>query len=215
MTRKIREYSDEAITVSFDLVRCIHAEECVHGLPQVFAKDSRPWVDPSKASADEVAKVVERCPTGALTYLRHDGAAAEAAPDDVTVTLDPDGPLYVKGDVTVVDPAGETVFHGARVALCRCGYSKHKPFCDGLHVEKSFADPGVMVKAPPPGEQQPGPVTITMAADGPLLMAGPYTVVAADGTRATCAEKGALCRCGESSTKPMCDGTHKTVGFQG
>ena len=215
MTRKIREYSDEAITVSFDLVRCIHAEECIRGLPKVFAKDKRPWVDPSQGSADEVAEVVERCPTGALTYQRHDGGPEEACPSDTTVTLGADGPLYIKGDVTVIGADGEVVFQGPRVALCRCGDSKHKPFCDGEHVEKGFADPGIVVKAAPAGEQASGPVTITMAAGGPLLMAGPYTVIAVDGTRAACAEKGALCRCGGSGTKPMCDGTHKAIGFRG
>jgi CDGSH-type Zn-finger protein/uncharacterized Fe-S cluster protein YjdI len=216
MPRKIREYSDEAITVSFDVIRCIHAEKCIHGLPQVFAKDSRPWVDPSQASAEEVARVVEKCPTGALTYLRHDGGPQETVPGDVTVRLDPNGPLYVKGDVTVVDAEGETVFHGARIALCRCGDSEHKPFCDGKHVEAGFSDNGAIAKEPPAsGDSSSGPLTITVAANGPLLMAGPYTVIGADSTPSRCAEKGALCRCGGSSTKPMCDGTHKGIGFLG
>ena len=123
-------------------------------------------------------------------------------------TLDTDYPL------PVVDAEGETVFRGTRVALCRCGDSEHKPFCDGKHVEAEFTDSGGIAKAPPTSDgATSGSVTVTVAAGGPLLMAGPYTVIGADGAHTPCAEKGALCRCGGSSTKPMCDGTHKTIDF--
>jgi CDGSH-type Zn-finger protein len=40
-------------------------------------------------------------------------------------------------------------------------------------------------------------------------------VVAADGTVLYEGEKAALCRCGGSANKPFCDGTHKTIGFDG
>ena len=55
-----RAYEAEGIVVRFDLKRCIHAEECVHGLPMVFDAKRRPWIDPSQAGAAEVAAVVER-----------------------------------------------------------------------------------------------------------------------------------------------------------
>src|SRR6187402_2861377 len=50
MDNKIRHYSDEEIDISFDARRCIHAEECVHGLPVVFETARRPWVLPNAAS---------------------------------------------------------------------------------------------------------------------------------------------------------------------
>ncbi|WP_184547164.1 CDGSH iron-sulfur domain-containing protein [Streptosporangium becharense] len=58
-------------------------------------------------------------------------------------------------------------------------------------------------------------VTVTTCEDGPLLLRGPFTLLAQDGQaidpgRATVA----LCRCGRSSTKPFCDGSHKATGFR-
>lgn len=40
------------------------------GLPAVFNVENRPWIQPERASADEVAEVIERCPSGALQYTR-------------------------------------------------------------------------------------------------------------------------------------------------
>ena len=50
-----------------------------------------------------------------------------------SVTVYPDGPLVVRGDVEVRDLDGETVSVGRTVALCRCGRSALKPLCDGSH----------------------------------------------------------------------------------
>jgi uncharacterized Fe-S cluster protein YjdI len=70
MTR--RTYPGTDIQVTFDADLCIHATECVRGLPAVFDRDRRPWVMTDHAPADEVSRVVERCPTGALQYERRD-----------------------------------------------------------------------------------------------------------------------------------------------
>ncbi|TQS42186.1 CDGSH iron-sulfur domain-containing protein [Cryptosporangium phraense] len=54
--------------------------------------------------------------------------------DDVTVTLYEDGPLLVRGDFTIRTQDGATIDpERATVALCRCGKSGRKPFCDGTH----------------------------------------------------------------------------------
>jgi CDGSH-type Zn-finger protein len=50
-----------------------------------------------------------------------------------TVTVYPDGPLVVRGDVVIREVDGTTVTAGRTVALCRCGRSALKPFCDGSH----------------------------------------------------------------------------------
>ncbi|GAA0469275.1 hypothetical protein Ade02nite_32180 [Paractinoplanes deccanensis] len=50
-----------------------------------------------------------------------------------------DGPLIVRGDFELVTPDGETIDPGrATVALCRCGRSAVKPFCDGTHKAVRF-----------------------------------------------------------------------------
>jgi CDGSH-type Zn-finger protein len=56
-----------------------------------------------------------------------------------SVTLCPDGPLLVRGDVVLLDAAGTPVDpHRSTIALCRCGNSAIKPFCDGTHKLTGF-----------------------------------------------------------------------------
>jgi len=54
---------------------------------------------------------------------------------------------------------------------------------------------------------------VTPRQNGPLVLDGPVAVVAADGTTSV-ADRLFLCRCGHSSTKPLCDGTHKRIDFR-
>ena len=59
---------------------------------------------------------------------------ADTPLDPVTITTCPDGPLLVRGDFTIRTPQGAAIEAGRRtVALCRCGGSGSKPFCDGSH----------------------------------------------------------------------------------
>ena len=57
-------------------------------------------------------------------------------------------------------------------------------------------------------------VTIKVTNNGPLLVQGDFNLIDADGKEIP-VKKAALCRCGGSTTKPFCDGTHSKVGFQG
>lgn len=213
MPRKIRSYESEEITVDFDAKRCIHAEECVHGLPDVFDAERRPWVDPTRATAAELARTIELCPTGALHYrLRDEGG--ERPQTTNTVAIAADGPLYLKGRLRIALPDGE-VLEETRVALCRCGHSKDKPFCDNSHLEAGFADAGLLVenrlKAGDASED--GTLEISLATNGPILIRGPVEIQPSDGAGADGAT-GALCRCGHSAVKPFCDGAHKSIGFE-
>lgn len=59
--------------------------------------------------------------------------------DEVTITPYPDGPLLVRGAVRLQAPDGTEIEpHRATVALCRCGVSSIKPFCDGTHKLVGF-----------------------------------------------------------------------------
>lgn len=58
-----------------------------------------------------------------------------------------------------------------------------------------------------------GVVSITPRRNGPLMVQGPVTLTAPDGS-VTVEERVFLCRCGHSGTKPRCDGTHKKIGFE-
>ena len=57
-------------------------------------------------------------------------------------------------------------------------------------------------------------VTITIRENGPYVVDGEFKLVDAAGNEVPLKKK-ALCRCGGSTTKPFCDGTHSKIGFQG
>jgi len=63
--------------------------------------------------------------------------------------------------------------------------------------------------------EQAKPVVIKVTENGPLRVKGPVRLVDADGTEYEVERKTFfLCRCGASSTKPFCDGTHSRIGFE-
>jgi CDGSH-type Zn-finger protein len=66
----------------------------------------------------------------------------------VKITIRPSGPYLVEGEVEVVDVNGEKVDTSdkPRIALCRCGASVNKPFCDGAHSKIGFQAAEAAVK---------------------------------------------------------------------
>ena len=125
-----------------------------------------------------------------------------------TIELCENGPMIVN---TAMELDGKTIEPGA--ALCRCGQSANKPYCDGSHNTAGFTDAGSVDGAA--GEDTPvETLAIKLAKNGPVLCAGPLTIRSADGTATHAAGKAALCRCGKSDNKPFCDGTHGKVGFE-
>lgn len=66
-----------------------------------------------------------------------------AARDDTTITTYRDGPLLVRGPFRLLAQDGTEIDAGRQtVALCRCGRSRQRPFCDGTHRLVRFAAPG-------------------------------------------------------------------------
>jgi CDGSH-type Zn-finger protein len=59
--------------------------------------------------------------------------------NDVTLTPTDNGPYLVEGSVTLLDAEGNQYEVSDTVALCRCGHSSTKPFCDGAHEKTNFA----------------------------------------------------------------------------
>ena len=134
-----RTYDNDRIRVFWDATRCTHTAICLRNLPRVFDVGSRPWIDLDGAEPEEVAATVRKCPTGALAYV------GETVPDEVpdeptTVVVRPHGPLYIRGRVRIQRP-GEEATEETRVALCRCGESQNKPYCDNSHLQVGFRDP--------------------------------------------------------------------------
>jgi uncharacterized Fe-S cluster protein YjdI/CDGSH-type Zn-finger protein len=140
MEQKIRCYAGQEIEISYDVRRCIHAAECLRGLPEVFDNARRPWIEPAGALPNEIAAVIERCPSGALHYKRLDGGLAEAPDDPATIVPTRNGPLYVRGLVQLRGADGAVLIEDTRMTLCRCGASRNKPFCDNSHHKAGFTD---------------------------------------------------------------------------
>lgn len=125
-------------------------------------------------------------------------------------------PSIFEGDLTLSLPDGSAL-RETRAALCRCGSSQNKPFCDNTHLETKFSDPGgldVQVGGSGKPQDEKGELKVRSAPNGPLLLQGPLTIESADGVDRKDTTRCALCRCGESQNKPFCDGTHGKVNFQ-
>ena len=132
-----KKYSAPGIDVYFEPRLCIHTGRCVKGAPSVFDPTLKPWIRPSNAAPDELARIVETCPSGALHFVRRDGGAAEEVAED-RVMIARSGPLYVRGDITLQTADGTVIRRDSRMALCRCGLSQNKPFCDNSHLQKEM-----------------------------------------------------------------------------
>lgn len=216
MKERIFTYENEEIQVRWDQKRCIHAEKCVHGLPEVFAPKQKPWIQPKKASVDELKEVIERCPTGALHYELSNDPTPEKAPDQNVIHIQEDGPIYIHGNVVIRDVDGNVVLKDTRVAMCRCGASKNKPLCDNSHLDIEFKaantyDPERLRTEPVQGEG--GELSIKLFDNAPFLVQGNYTLKSERTGTEKCSKKMSFCRCGGSQSKPFCDGTHKKIGF--
>lgn len=219
------------------------------------------------------------------------------ADQEASIKVQPNGPYVVTGGVPLRtkqpvvsehgEPltwrTGEVTDDGAAYALCRCGGSANKPYCDGTHADNGFdgtetaateayderrkslggqgleifddrkicvhagfcgnkvtnvwkmaeetgdsrvrAQAMAMVERCPSGaltyavdgaEVEPDlPTEVSVVPDGPLWVSGGVTTTRADGEPFETRNRVTLCRCGQSSTKPLCDGTHAEVGFTG
>lgn len=141
MPKPIQHYESDAIEVTFEPALCVHSARCLAALPAVFDVGKRRWVAPENATADEVAAAVRGCPSGALQYHRLDEGAPEAPDAESSITPQPDGPLWVRGNIDIRDSDGNLIRHVTRAALCRCGGSANKPFCDNSHRTNGFHAP--------------------------------------------------------------------------
>ena len=201
----------EDAEVQFHGKRCIHARNCVLGRPDVFVPNVEgEWIHPEAATPGEVAELAHDCPSGAIQYARFDGAEQESAPVVNTMRVRENGPYAFHGEL-VIEGQSDV---GFRRVLCRCGASQNKPFCDGSHHTAGFkatgeANSGEMAAL----TVRNGPLRVTPTRNGSLKVEGSLEIVSGTGTTLAKTSKTFLCRCGHSSNKPFCDGTHAKVGF--
>ena len=212
---RVHAFRAPGITVTWSRARCTHVAQCVMSLPEVFQPGSRPWVDAGRDTPDEVAHAVLRCPTGALHFERTDGGEAERVPATNVVRFARNGPTYLHGRLEVLDEAGDVLLRDTRMALCRCGRSAMKPFCDNSHEAIGFRESGELPANPPVNDLEAPDATLRVLPrpNASVELAGPFVLKGLGGAiaRGTSTK---LCRCGQSGTKPFCDGSHERVGFR-
>jgi len=137
----MKEYTNKEIKVFWDAEKCIHAGECIRGLPEVFDRQSTPWINMQGAGSDEIKRVIDRCPSGALTYEIAGEAADQSDNEPIArIRVTKNGPLLVEGECALYNHDGQEQKQKGTYALCRCGGSKKKPFCDGTHQKIGFDD---------------------------------------------------------------------------
>jgi CDGSH-type Zn-finger protein len=145
---------------------------------------------------------------------RKESEAGTSAPSVNTILVTPDGPLEVTGNLEL--KVGEAIQAETSVALCRCGASGNKPFCDGSHLRVGFQDAGMPATTGKIGVPGPaGKLVLTPVPNGPLLVRGPMELQNACSEIVARSETSTLCRCGASNRKPYCDGRHAQIDFAG
>lgn len=131
----MREYTNGEVTVLWDMKKCIHSANCIRNLPSVFDVKASPWIDMKGASSQEITTAVHKCPSGALSMK---GEAATVGEPSTTISVTAHGPYLVEGECIVEHADGSKETKKGIFALCRCGSSGNKPFCDGSHKKVGF-----------------------------------------------------------------------------
>lgn len=138
-TDGITDYAGAEITVHYNLLQCASAERCSENLAAVFRKGEKPWIQPDRASPQEIMDVIATCPSGALRYT-FKGETGPPPRQRPQIGIIKNGPYEVQAITLHVEEWCEAAV-GDRYTLCRCGASKNKPFCDGSHWTVGFSDP--------------------------------------------------------------------------
>ena len=133
------------------------------------------------------------------------------------IRLSRNGPYLVAID-DLTNSKGERLEAWQGVALCRCGASNNKPFCDSSHIRIGFSDerpPDTIIEH----VRCTGPSDVNAPPSIHIARNGPYEVQGCDldtenWSEGVSRERFNLCRCGGSKNKPFCDGTHRSIKFQ-
>jgi len=209
--------SGKDATIHFDAKKCIHSRTCVLSHPDVFVPNVvGAWIHPDAQPAEELIRIGQNCPSGAISVVHHNAAATGFAnsnghPIVNTVRVRENGPLAVEAELLIKGQAQTN----PRATLCRCGQSQNKPYCDGSHVASGFVASGEPTTASFVAlAVRNGPLDVQPLPNGPLRVTGNLEVVSGTGRTCNKVSDSYLCRCGHSKNKPYCDGSHKAAGFQ-
>lgn len=141
------KYSNGEVTILWKPKLCIHSGKCwkgEDGLIAVFNPAHKPWIDPMGANTERIIEQIKKCPSGALSFEMNRDETKETVKVDVNsfneVIIEKNGPLIIKGTITITDQNGNITQKKGSTSFCRCGLSQNKPYCDNSHEDSDFKE---------------------------------------------------------------------------
>ena len=137
----MKEYIKDKLIVSWEPKKCLHSEKCWRSLSAVFKPKEKPWIQLDGAKNDEIIAQINQCPSGALGFYYIDQSQKEIDMEKTKPTkieIAPNGPILIKGQIEIKNADGSIELKSKNTALCRCGASSNKPYCDGSHKKVDF-----------------------------------------------------------------------------
>lgn len=131
------DYNGKHITIHDNRGICAHAGYCTDGLSSVFRMKEEPWIHPNSEEAKDIIAIIEKCPSGALSYSI-DAVQHIDNGGDPSIFIAPNGPYVISGGAILTATESDSESITDHCTLCRCGGSKNKPLCDGSHWDIKF-----------------------------------------------------------------------------
>lgn len=141
MPKTTHKYTNGEVTIVWKPDSCIHSTLCWKGLKEVFNPAERPWIKPDGAATQQIIEQVRKCPSGALSYVMNHPEEKEIVAETaqiIDIEISPNGPILIKTECSIQHSDGRNEVKKGTTALCRCGESSNKPFCDGTHRKVNF-----------------------------------------------------------------------------
>ena len=145
MPKSTFKYTNNEVTVVWKPDACIHSRICWTQLREVFDPTKKPWVNMEAATTEAIIEQVRKCPSGALSYFLNAEGEASAqkeiqaeAGNILNIEIKKNGPILITTDCVITHSDGTKETKTGVTALCRCGQSLNKPFCDGTHRKAGF-----------------------------------------------------------------------------
>ena len=114
----VKEFSNGEITVYWKSELCIHSANCLLGLPGVFNSKKKPWINVHASNSKDIMKVIDTCPSRALTYLKSTKfitskprATAKMKSKFARVQILKNGPALITGNFIVRDAQKKKIHH--------------------------------------------------------------------------------------------------------
>ncbi len=132
------KYGNEEIEIAWKPALCSHSKQCWKNLPEVFNPKGRPWINAGAVETKKITDQIDKCPSGALSYTHKNKIETKMENNTNKIEIAANGPILVHGTCEIKHADGTVETKEKMTALCRCGASANKPFCDGTHRKIEF-----------------------------------------------------------------------------